>query len=142
MLYEAPARCDGAEVRRIGREENELRALRFDELADDERVVGTQVVEHDDIAGIEPSTEPAANEFDEARTVDGADKRLMAEHAIAAHGTDDGEILAPVCGLVVVNASAARSASVRRSHGDVAPRLVDEDEPGRVFFCHHRDEGV
>jgi len=142
MFYEAPAWLDGAEIGRIRRQENELRALCFDELPDHGRVVRTQVVEHDDITGVKTSTEPPANEFDEARPVDGTDERLMAEHAIAAHGTDDGEILAPVRGLVIVNASATRSPSVRRSHGDVASRLVDEDEAGRIFFRHQRDEGV
>ena len=89
VFDEAPAGLYGAEVGRIGRQEYELRALGFDQLAHDRCVMRAEVVEHDDVAGVETRAKAFSDVFDEAGAVDWTDEGLVAEHAVVAHRPDD-----------------------------------------------------
>src|SRR4051794_21236739 len=72
MLQEAPARLNGTEVGRIRWQEQQARLGAFDQPADFGRVVGTQVVEYDDVARVEARDQSFADKFDKLWTVDGS----------------------------------------------------------------------
>lgn len=129
VLYEAPARLNRAEVGRVGWKKQQAGADTLDELADSGSVVGSEVVEHDDIAWVQPWTEGLTHELDEPRPVHGTGEDLMAKYAITAHGADDREVAAPVAGLVIDHPFAAQGASVREAHCEIASGLIDYDQP-------------
>ena len=131
VLQEAPARLDGTEFGRVGRQEEQSGLRAFDQTANFGRVMGTKVVEHDDISGIEARNEPVTNEVDEPRPVDGTVERLVGQNAVGAHSSDDADVFAPVGGPMIDNTLTTRCSAIRGRHRDVAARLVDEDQPVR-----------
>jgi hypothetical protein len=129
VLQEAPARLDGTEFGRVGRQEEQSGLRAFHETANFGRVMGTKVIEHDDVSGIETRNEPVTNEIDEPRPIDGTVKRLVGQNAVGAHGSDDADVFAPVGRSMIDDTLTTRCSAIRRRHRDVAARLVDEDQP-------------
>jgi hypothetical protein len=60
--------------------------------------MGAKIVEHDNVARIEPRDEPAANEVDKLRAVDRAVEGLVSQDAVGAHSTDDADVLSQLAG--------------------------------------------
>ena len=141
VLEEAPAGLDRAQVRRVRRQKEKSSLRTFHQVANFGRVMGTKVVEYYDVTGVEPGNESAANEADELGAVDGAIEGLVREDAVVANRADDADVFAPVRGPVVDHPLAARSATIGRGHGDVAARLVDEDQPVRRDARYFLDKG-
>jgi hypothetical protein len=90
--------------------------------------VSSEIIEHHDITGIEPTNQATAYEFNESRTVHCAFEGLMGEHTVNPDSSDHAEIFAPVGGFVIEHPLPARRSPIRRSHRDVATGLVDEDQ--------------
>src|SRR5450432_696915 len=123
VLQEAPAGFDRTELGRVGRQEEQSGLRAFDQTANFGRVMGTKVVEHYDISGIEARNEPATNEVDEPRSVDGTVERLVGQNAVGAHGSDDADVFAPVGGPMIDDTLTTRCSAVCGRHRDVAARL-------------------
>ena len=141
VFQEAPARLNGIEFGRVGRQEEQVGVRAFHQRADFWRVMGTKVVEHDDVSGIETRDESVPNEVDEPRTVDGSVERLVGQDAVGAYGSDDADVLAPVGGSMIDDTLTTRRSAVCRRHRDVAARLVDEDQPVRRDVFDLFEEG-
>ena len=74
------------------------------------------------------------------RAVHGTVERLVSENSIGSDGSDDADIFAPVARLVVEDALPTQRPAIRWRHGDIAARLVDEDQPIRVDGFDFFDE--
>jgi len=140
MLYEAPARFDRTEIGRVRRQEEEASTHRFHQFPDDGCVVGSEVVQDDHVAGIEARRERVAHELDESRAVHGTDEELVTENAVCAHSADHRKVLAPVPGLVVVDALASWGAPVGHAHREIAAGLVEHDEPIQLNLAQRLPE--
>jgi hypothetical protein len=136
VFDEAPARLDGAEIGRIRWQKHELRTLRLNELANQRGAVLTEVVHHDDVAGVETRTETFANEVYEALCVDRTHESLMTQHSVDSDGPDHREVVTRFQRLRVDDALTSNGASVSQGHRDVASRLVDEDQPTGIDIGH------
>lgn len=55
-------------------------------------VVGREVVEYDNIAGLQPWTEGLAHELDEPRPFHGTDEGLTTENTITAYDAEDRRV--------------------------------------------------
>jgi hypothetical protein len=131
VLQKRPARLDGAEIRRVWRQEQQPSSRAFHQGAHLRCVMCAKVVEHDNVARIQPRDEPTADEVDKLRAVHGAIEGLVSQDAVSTHGTHDADVVSPVGRLVIDDALTARRPPIRRRHCDVAARLVDEDQPVR-----------
>lgn len=141
ILEEGPAGLDRTEVRGVRRHEEQTSPGVLHQGADLGCVMRAKVVEHDDVARIQSRAEPTANKFDEFRPVDGAVEGLVGQDAVGTHGADDADVLSPIGGLVIEDALAARRPAVGRRHGDIAARLVDEDQTVRRDVLDLFEEG-
>jgi hypothetical protein len=131
VFEEGPAGLDGTEIRRVRRKKEQASARVLHQGTDFGRVVGAKVVEHDNVARIQSWDEPTANEVDELRPVDGAVEGLVSQDAVGTYGPDNADVLSPVGWLVIDDALTTRRPTVGRRHGDIAARLVDEDQSVR-----------
>ncbi len=141
VLQEAPARLDRTEFGRVGRQKEQAGLGTFDQTTNFGRVMGTKVVEHDDISGIEARNEAVTNEVDEPRPIHGAVERLVGQNPIGAHSSDDADVFAPVGGPMIDDTLTTRSSAIRGRHRDVAARLVDEDQTVRCDVLDLFEEG-
>jgi hypothetical protein len=131
ILQEAPTRLDGTEFGRVGRQEEQSSLRALNQPANLGCVMSTQIVEYDNVTGIEARDKSVTHEVDEPGAVDGAVERLMSQDTICAHGSDDADVLAPVGWPMIDDTLTTRRSSIQGRHRDVAARLVDEDQPVR-----------
>jgi hypothetical protein len=128
VLHECPAWLYRVQVRRIGRQMEDARPSLLDQLSDLRRVVGTQIVQHDDISPLELRAEAFSDERDEFRTVHRAGGHLMAHDTVGADGARDAQGLPPVRRLPIQQPLPAFRAPSARGHRRVAPGFVQKDE--------------
>src|SRR6478609_7457067 len=140
-LQKAPARLDRAEFGRIRGQEQQTGSRTLHQGPHLRCVMGTKVVEHDNVTRVEARNEPTANEVDKLGAVDRTVESLVSQHAVGAHGTDDADVLSPVRWLVIDDALTARRSAISRGHRDVAARLVDEDQSVRRDALDLFEEG-
>jgi hypothetical protein len=140
-LHLRPAVLDGIEVRRVRRHVQHLRPSRLDSGTDARRVVGAEVVHHDDVVGLQHRDEVVVDEGSEdlgRRAAFDGHHRL---DAVVGKGADHGQDLAAVARYTPVHAFAPRGPPVVARHRDVRAGLVEEDEAAgrdRVERCAER----
>src|SRR6266540_1608351 len=139
-LQLAPRELDRIQVRRVRRQVQHASAGGVDEPADVGRLVGADVVEHDDVAGLQLAEEDALEEGLEDLGVGRAFDGHHGADAVEVESADHRRDGARVARNGSVGALAAWRAGVLPSHGDLAARLVDEDEPARVEALRKLDE--
>ncbi len=80
---------DGIEVRRIGRREPEACACSFDGASDGSRLVATEIVHDDDVAGLEDGHQLLFDIGAKALTVDRSVKDTRCCQPVVSQGTEE-----------------------------------------------------
>lgn len=119
---------DGIEVGRIGREIPEPCSGCADELANGGRLVRTEIVHDDDVAGLEHRHELLLDIGAEARSVDRSVEDARRGEAVEPQGAEEGQRAPMSVGRKAAQAFAAWSPTAQRSHVGLDPRLIDEDQ--------------
>src|ERR1700691_4187322 len=123
-----PSVLDRIEVGRVARKEDEARTSGLHQIAYACGLVGTELVENDDVAGLQLGSEALLDVG-----VEGASVHRPVEH----HRRDDAferqrcrhrDVVAPVLRNRVACTLADGRARIRASHREVDPRFVDEEQ--------------
>lgn len=139
-LQLAPGELDRVQVGRVRRQVQHASAGGLDEPANVRSLVGADVVEHDDVAGLQLAEEDSLEEGLEDLGVRRAFDRHHGADAVHVESADHRGDGARVARDGPVRALATRRASVLAGHREVAAGLVDEDESPRVEFLRELDE--
>jgi hypothetical protein len=133
---------DWVEVRRVGRQVDELGASCLDGSARAVGVVGAQVVGDDDLARSEGRCEDMADVALEPGAGHAAIEPHQRADAVEGQRRDHGLVLAGVPRRCRVGALPTRGPGVRRRVAEVAPRLVKEDQVDGRDPCHLGSPGL
>lgn len=109
ILYEAPARLDRAEIRRVRWKKKEFGIDILNELADIRSLVGPVVVEYDDVTRVQPWTKGLTHELDEPWPVHSTSEDPMTKDAITAYGANYREVAARSASLWSMTRSPRRA---------------------------------
>lgn len=123
---------DRVEVRRIRRQEHQLRPARLDQLTHPRALVARQVVHDHHIARLQLRHQHLPDERPEYVGVHRAVHRRRAPHAADAEGRDERRGLPVPVRRLVHQPLAAFAAAAQPRHVGLGPRLVDEDQPRDV----------
>lgn len=119
---------DGVQIRTVGRQILQLRALRLNGLSHPVDLVRAQVVHHHHIPGVQLRREKLLRPGQERRPIDGAVQSQRSRETRLAQRTDKGRGLPVPLRRVPPAALAARASSVPQRHVRAGPGLVDEDQ--------------
>jgi hypothetical protein len=99
---------DRIEVGRVPRKEHELGATRLDEVADAHGLVEPEIVEHDDVAGLQLGSETLLEVRVESPRVHRAVEHHRRDDAVERQARGDGDAVAPVLRNRIAGAIADR----------------------------------
>ena len=119
---------DWVEVGRVLGQEHKTRSDGADRLAYGFAFMGAEIVEDDDVAGLEGRDEELLDVGEEAFAVDGTVVKTGRFDPVAAQGGEEGRGLPVAVRNLVDEPLAARRPAVETGHVGLGPGLVDEDE--------------
>lgn len=120
------------EVWGVRRQEPEPGAGRPDHCADGSRLVGTEIVHDDNVAGLERRHELLLDISPEALAVDRSVEDAWGRKFVAAQRPDEGQRAPVAVRSKAAQTLALRSPAVVRRHVGLDPCLINEDQSGRV----------
>ena len=123
---------DGVQIRRVFRQEEQLGAGRANELAHDFAFVAAEIVDDDDVVGLQGGDEDLLDVGPEALPVDWAVKNPWSLDPVVAQGGQEGRGPPPAVRDLGVEPHAAGRPSPQRRHVGLGPGLVDEDQALRL----------
>jgi hypothetical protein len=123
---------DRIEIGAVGRQEEHPRADSADHETDGGRLVGGEIVEHDDVALLEGWDENLLDIGGEALAIDGAVDHERRVEPIAAQSGDKGQGFPVAMRGLGHKPAAFRTPAAQRRHIRLDPCLVDENETRRV----------
>jgi len=123
---------DRIEVRRVGRQIPKPGAGSLDHLPDSRRLMTSQIIHDDDVAGLQHGDELLLDISTEALAVDWSVEDARCREPIPAQRAEEGQ-----CAPMAVRRQAAQPLALRPpasqwSHVGLNPGLVDEDKALRV----------
>ena len=119
---------DGIEVGTVWRQEEELCPDLSNGAAHGLSLVGTEIVEDDDIAWLEGGDQELLDIGEELLAVDGAIEEARRIDAVVAQGGQEGECTPSAMRGAADQALAAWPPASQRRHIGLGPSLVDEDQ--------------
>ena len=119
---------DRVEIRGVLGQEEQLGTGGADRLAYGLALVTAEIVDDDDIAGLQGGDENLLDVSAEARAIDGAVEHPWGIDAIVAQGSQEGHGLPAALRNLGVEPLTARRPSPERRHVGLGPGLVDEDQ--------------
>src|SRR5579863_7179650 len=140
FLRQGPSWLDGIQVIGVGWEVLETGALGCDDASDARVLVRLGIVEDDDVPFFEFGDQGAPQPGAEPLGVGRLEHRAQDGKSPPSQRTYHGEVGAPVCGAGLIEFLASPDPGVGATHGDVASRLVEEDEFVRVYSPDSTDE--
>lgn len=123
---------DGVEIGRVWRQEPEPGSGGPDHLPDFGRLMRSEIVHDDDIAGLEHRHEQLLNIGTETLAVDRPVEDARRRQPVAAQRADEGQGAPVTVRRKTAQALAFRSPAAERGHVGLDPGLIDEDQPLRV----------
>ena len=123
---------DGIEVWRVRRQEEELCADGRESGADGLSFMAAEIVHDDDVARLQGRDEELLDIGEEAATVDRAIDDARRIDAIGAERGEKGQCAPMAVRHLGNEAFASSAAPVGACHIGLHPRLIDEDEAGRI----------
>lgn len=123
---------DRIEVGGVGRQIPEPCTSAADHLTDGDRLVRTEVIHHDDVAGFEHRYELLLDIGSKALTVDRSIEDTGCGEPIAAQRAEEGQGAPVAVRGEAAQAFALRSPAAKRHHVGLDPGFVDEDQPSWI----------
>ena len=123
---------DRVEVWRVGRQVPEPGSARPDHLPDRRRLVGTEIVHHDDVARLQNRDELLRDIGAEALAVDRSVEDARGRDPVAAKRAEEGQRAPVAVRGQAAQPLASGSPAAKRRHVGLDPGLVDADQPTRV----------
>ena len=119
---------DGIEVWAVGRQEEEPGAGGADRLAYGLALVASEIVEDDDVAGLEGRDQELLDIGQELLAVDGAPEETGRIDPVMTQGGQEGERAPTAMWRLADQPATARTPAAQRGHVGLGPGLVDEDQ--------------
>ena len=132
MLDLGEGLLDGIKVGGIFRQEPQSGANRLDGVADDLGFVGAEIVEDDDVAGLEGRDQLLAHIGVETFAVDGAIEDAGRSELVAAQRPEEGQGAPAAVRGKAAQPLAPRSPASQGRHVGADPGFVDEDQSFRI----------
>lgn len=132
MLDLGESLFDRVEVWRVGRQVPKPGVGGADHLPDGCRLVGAEIVHHDDVAGPEHRYELLLDIGAEALAVDWPVEDTRSRETVAAQSAKEGQRAPVAMRSQAAQAFAFLSPAAQRRHIGLDPGLVDENQPARV----------
>ena len=132
MLELCEGLLDGIEVGTVGRQEEAVSADVSDGLPDGFRFMAAEIVEDDDIAGLEGRDQEALNISEELLAIDRPVEDARCVDAAEPEGGDEGKGAPATMRDLADQPLAARPPAPERRHVGLGPGLIDKHQPVRV----------
>ena len=123
---------DGIEVGAVGRQEEAVSADVSNSLPDGFRFMAAEIVEDDDIAGLEGRDQEALNISEELLAIDRPVEDARCVDAAEPEGGDEGKGAPATMRDLADQPLAARSPAAQRCHVGLGPGFIDKHQPVRV----------
>jgi len=127
---------NGVQIRRVWRQEPKSGSSRPYCLTDCLGLVAPEVVEDDDVAGLECGDQLLVDPCAETLPIDRAIEDAGSCETIATQGRDEGHGAPVAVRRVTLEPLASCTPAAQRSHIGLDPGLVDEDEPAGIKIGH------
>lgn len=132
LLDLAECRFDGRVVRRVRRQEDQLRPARFDQRSHPRRFVTRQVVHDHHVPGLQGRAQNLLDERREHVRVHGPIDHRRATHPIHAQRPDQRGGHPVSVRHFIDQTFTPKAATTQPRHVGLCPGLIDEDQPTRV----------